>query len=66
MFVLLFVCIACVIPMQVRAEELQIDETAERIQRANELGLSEWIDEEGYLIDDFFAGKSDSEISNMS
>jgi len=63
---LFLACLTCVISMQVQAEEGQELETAQRIQKAEELGLLEWIDEEGYLTDEFFAGKSDSEISNMS
>lgn len=52
--------------LQVHAEEIQNNETAKRINRAEELQLEEWIDEEGYLIDSFFEGKSDAEVSNMN
>ena len=63
---LFFACLFFVMPANVYAEETEENETAQRIQKAEELGLTDWIDEEGYLIDSFFAGKSDSEISNMS
>lgn len=59
-------CLAFVTTLQVYAEETQEDETAKRIEKAKQLGLEDWIDEEGYLVDGFYAGKSDSEISNMS
>ncbi len=62
----IFLCLTCLFPFQVQAEELQDDETAKRIEKAHQLGLEAWIDEEGYLVDEFFAGKNDSEISNMS
>ncbi len=65
-FALFFACAACLISIQVHAKEAEENETAQRIQKAEEMNLSEWIDEEGYLVDNFFAGKSDSEISNMS
>lgn len=65
-FVLFLTCLTFLISVQVQAEEAEENETALRIQKAEELNLLEWIDEEGYLIDDFFAGKSDSEVSNMS
>ena len=65
-FALFLTCMTFLISVQVHAEEAEENATAQRIQKAEELGLSEWIDEEGYLTDDFFAGKSDSEISNMS
>ena len=62
----LLLCLICIFSFQVYAEDEQKDETAERIEKAQQLGLEAWIDEEGYLVDEFFAGKNDSEISNMS
>ena len=64
--VLVLLCLICACSFQVCAEEVQEDETAKRIEKAEQLGLEAWIDEEGYLVDEFFAGKNDSEISNMS
>lgn len=62
----ILLCLTCIFSFQVFAEEAQDDETAKRIERAEELGLEAWIDDEGYLVDEFFAGKNDSEISQMS
>ena len=62
----ILLCLTCMFSFQVFAEEAQDDETAKRIESAQQLGLEAWIDDEGYLIDEFFAGKNDSEISNMS
>ena len=35
---------------------------AERLKKAEKLGIEEWVDEEGYLKDSCFAGKSDGEV----
>lgn len=40
-------------------------EIAERMEKARELGLQEWVDEEGYLTEAFYEGKSDRELSEM-
>mgnify|MGYP002763139679 CR=1 FL=1 len=45
--------------------ETQEKEIAERKKFAKEKGLEDWIDEDGYLIDDFYEGKSDLEINQM-
>ena len=64
--VFLVLCMSFFGVLQVHAEEIQNNETAKRINRAEELQLEEWIDEDGYLIDSFFEGKSDAEVSNMN
>lgn len=64
--VLFLLCLTCTNSLQVHAQEGQEQEPAQQIQMAEELNLQDWMDEEGYLIDEFFAGKSDSELSNMS
>ncbi len=61
----IFLCLIIAGSLQVCAEEAQDEETAKRIEKAQQLGLEDWIDEEGYLIDEFYADKSHSEISNM-
>ena len=66
MTVFVLLCLTLLVSFQVQAEEMQNDKTAERIEKAKELSLESWIDEEGYLFDSFFEGKSDGEISEMS
>ena len=44
----------------------QEKEIAKRKKLAKEKGLEDWIDEDGYLIDDFYEGKSDLEINQMN
>ncbi len=52
----------CFLTLQTRAEQ---DHANRRIEKAKNLGLSDWVDEEGYLTDGFFEGKTDSELSEM-
>ena len=66
MTVLILLCLSFVVTIQVQAMEVQEEEAAERLKKATELGLEEWVDQEGFLVDAFFEGKSDAEISNMS
>lgn len=62
-FVLL--CLLCVSTISVHAGQSDSDEIAARKEKAEKLGLSAWIDEEGYLVDAFYEGKSDRELSEM-
>ena len=39
------------------------DDIAARLDLAEELGVSEWMGEDGYLVDGYFAGKSDLELT---
>lgn len=55
----------CLPLLRVQAGQEVPDEKAERMEKARELGLQEWVDEEGYLTDVFFDGKSDQELSEM-
>lgn len=64
--VLILLCLSFTVTTQVQAEGLQEQEAAERMKKATELGLEEWVDQDGFLVDAFFEGKSDAEISNMS
>lgn len=50
----------------VRAEQLETDEIAGRKEKASQLGLEDWIDEEGYLLETFYEGKSDGLLSEMN
>ena len=63
-FVFLFVCIFLMLGLRLHAQES--DEIQERVKKAESAGLLDWIDEEGYLIDRYFAGKSDAELSELS
>lgn len=40
--------------------------TEERIEKAYALGLEEWIDSEGYLVEEFLEGRPDDELSEMN
>ena len=49
-------------------EEAQTKEESDlelRLNKAKELGIETWMDQEGYLMDSFFEGKSDKEISEL-
>ncbi len=61
-FLLLFLLSVSAISVQARQEE---DSVQNRITKAKEKGLADWIDEEGYLVDAFFKDKSDSELSEL-
>lgn len=52
----------CFVTLRTYAEQ---DEVEKRLSKAKDLGLSDWVDEEGYLKDEFFEGKTDSELSKM-
>ncbi len=60
--VLLLLFLLCFVSLQTHAEQ---NEKERRLSRAKELGLSMYVDEEGYLLDEFFEGKKDSELSKM-
>lgn len=51
--------------LRVQAGETLAEEKTKRMEKARDLGLLEWVDEEGYLTDTFFDGKSDLELSEM-
>ena len=63
-FVFLFVCTFLMLGHRLYAQET--DEIQERVKKAESAGLLDWIDEEGYLIDRYFSGKSDAELSELS
>ncbi len=46
-------------------ENTTVEKTSERKEKAAQLGLADWVDEEGYLIDSFFDGKSDQTLTDM-
>ncbi len=60
--VLLLLFLFCFVSLQTQAEQ---NETERRLSKAQSLGLSEYVDEEGYLTDQFFEGKTDSELEEM-
>lgn len=49
----------------VHAQETQEYTIAERKEKASRLGLTDWVDDEGYLIQAFYEGKSDQLLSDM-
>lgn len=52
--------------MQAQDIETKMESELEtRLNKAKKLGLETWIDQEGYLVDSFFEGKSDKEISEL-
>lgn len=61
----MLLCMLFFASFQVNAEEQKSEEIAERLEKASQLGLTEWVDENGYLTDSFYAGKSDSELSEL-
>lgn len=65
MAVVLLLFFVYMVTFQAKAEPDEQEAVAKRMEKAASLGLTEWVDEEGFLIDDFFAGKSDAEISSM-
>ncbi len=60
--ILLLLCLFCILSLQTQAEQ---DDVEERLSKAESLRLTEWVDDEGYLTDSFFEGKTDSELSEM-
>ena len=62
---LLLFCFAIAFALPVNATEIEENEIAARLAKARELGLEEWVDEEGYLTDAFYEGKSDLELTEM-
>ena len=63
-YVFLFLCTFLMMGLRLHAQES--DEIQERVKKAVSAGLLDWIDEEGYLIDQYFSGKSDAELSELS
>ncbi len=63
MLLLGFLCLFA--SFNTRAEPTQEETVEERMAKAEALQLTDWVDEEGFLVDAFFDGKSDSQISNM-
>lgn len=51
--------------ISVHAQQVEEDSVQNRITKAKENGLADWIDEEGYLVDAYFKDKSDSELSAL-
>ena len=51
--------------ISVQAQQVEEDSVQNRITKAKERGLADWIDEEGYLVDAYFKDKSDSELSEL-
>ena len=55
----------CLFTLPVHAEEPEENEIAIRLEKAKELGLEEWVDEEGYLIDEFYEEKTEQDLTDM-
>lgn len=53
----------CLPLFRVQANANALDEMTVRMEKVKELGLEEWVDEEGYLRDSYLEGKSDRELS---
>lgn len=71
---LLLVCMVCLLLFSMAAHVMMPsgsvsaaveEEIDNRIALAEELGLEAWIDNEGYLIEDFYEGKTDKELSEL-
>lgn len=62
----LFCILLCISAISVHAKQTEEDSEKERVTKAKEMGLTDWIDEEGYLIEGFYEGKTDSQLSEMN
>lgn len=62
---LVFCSFLCLAMSPVYAQENEIDAVTARKEQAKQLGLEEWIDDEGFLVDAFYANKSDGVLSEM-
>lgn len=49
----------------VQAQETEEYTIAERKEKASQLGLTDWVDDEGYLVQAFYEGKSDQFLSEL-
>ena len=61
----IFCSFLCRAMTPVSAQENEVDETTARKEQAKQLGLEGWIDDEGFLVDSFYANKSDEALSEM-
>lgn len=61
----LFCILLCISAVSVQAQQTEENSVKFRITKAKEMGLDDWIDEEGYLIEAFYEGKTDSELSEL-
>lgn len=61
--IFVILCIFCLLGTEAFAEDNA--EVQERVEKAKGLGYQDWIDEEGYLVDEFYDGKSDEILSEL-
>lgn len=63
--VLLLLGLLCLSTISVYAEQPEEESITVRKKKAEQLGLAEWVDDEGYLLESFYEGKSDHDLSEM-